>query len=38
MSEKKECKRIRLGLTWFGEPPKCLKHTKNFISNKYYFV
>jgi len=28
------CKKLRLGLTWVGDPPKCREHTKKKQNHK----
>jgi hypothetical protein len=29
------CKKLRLGLTWIGDPPKCRKHKKKPHITRY---
>lgn len=31
-----ECKALRTGLTWIGEPPKCPKHQPKVKMNYYW--
>ena len=34
--ECEACKKLRKGLTWVGDPPKCRKHRKKVRSEYYY--
>jgi len=36
IEECEACKKLRHGLTWFGDPPTCLKHRKKVKLEKYW--
>ncbi|MFW9873874.1 MAG: hypothetical protein ACFFG0_12270 [Candidatus Thorarchaeota archaeon] len=35
-NECPECKALRLGITWIGDPPKCHKHKEKVKLVKYF--